>query len=176
MATESRFAIAKVVLSRYFWPTSLILLKQSFLSPSWAIHSEPIRARGIIVYYYAVSGPPLYSVYRYWDILTEKIWKIFIRKWVLANQRSKRCFSHVKKKLKRPITIARDLFFSCEKNDTSNQKPQRYVSFAPKFLPLIGSCSLQRPRFASYFADIPRERQLSKVFLVQKWKTSRKLD
>ena len=99
MATKSRFAIAKVVLSRYFWPTSLILLKQSFLSPSWAIHSEPIRARGIIVYYYAVSGPPLYSVYRYWDILTEKIWKIFIRKWVLANQRSERYFSHVKKKI-----------------------------------------------------------------------------
>ena len=28
-------------------------------------------------------------------------------------------------------------FFTCEKNDTSNQKPQRCVSFAPKFPPFI---------------------------------------
>ena len=48
-----------------FWPTSWILLKQLFLSPSWAlsqypirpsaswaIDSEPIRARGIIVNYH----------------------------------------------------------------------------------------------------------------------------
>ena len=46
----------KVVLSRHFWPTSFILLKQLFLSPSWAIDSEPIRARGIIVKY--SSSPP----------------------------------------------------------------------------------------------------------------------
>ena len=32
-----------------FWPTCWILLKQLFLSPSWAIDSEPIRAWGIIV-------------------------------------------------------------------------------------------------------------------------------
>ena len=32
-----------------------------------------------------------------------------------------------------------------KKNDTSNQKPQRSVSFAPKFPPFKGSCSLQRP-------------------------------
>ena len=29
----------------------------------------------------------------------------------------------------------------CEKNDTSNQKPQRCVSFAPKFPPFIAACS-----------------------------------
>ena len=59
----NRVLQAKVVLSRYFWPTSWILLKQLFLSPSWwplsqsyirpsaswAIDSEPIRAWGIIV-------------------------------------------------------------------------------------------------------------------------------
>ena len=33
----------------------------------------------------------------------------------------------------RPIRIANDVFFTCEKNDTSNQKPQKCVSFAPKF-------------------------------------------
>ena len=32
-------------------------------------------------------------------------------------------------------------FFTCEKNDTSNQNSQRCVSFAPKFLPFIGACS-----------------------------------
>ena len=44
-----------------------------------------------------------------------------------------------------------DVFFTCEKNGTSNQKPQRCVSFAPKFQPCC-SCSLQRR-----FADIQRE-------------------
>ena len=33
------------------------------------------------------------------------------------------------------------MFFSREKNDTSNQKPQRCVGFAPKFPPLIAACS-----------------------------------
>ena len=54
--------------SRYFLPTSWILLKQLFLSPewtlsqqpirpsaSWAIDSESIRARGIIVKYLPLS-------------------------------------------------------------------------------------------------------------------------
>ena len=42
-----------------------------------------------------------------------------------------------------------DVFFTCEKNDTSNHKPRR---FAPKFPPFIGTCSLQRR-----FADILEE-------------------
>ena len=33
----NRVLLAKVVLSRYFWPTSWILLKQLFLSPSWPL-------------------------------------------------------------------------------------------------------------------------------------------
>ena len=33
----NRVLPAKVVLSRYFWPTSGILLKQLFLSPSWPL-------------------------------------------------------------------------------------------------------------------------------------------
>ena len=41
----------------------------------------------------------------------------------------------------RPIRIASDVFFTCEKNDTSNQKPQRCVSFAPKFPPFIAACT-----------------------------------
>ena len=43
--------------------------------------------------------------------------------------------------MKRSIRIANDVFFTCEKNDTSNQKPQRCVSFAPKFPPFIAACS-----------------------------------
>ena len=41
----------------------------------------------------------------------------------------------------RPIRITNDVFFTCEKNDTSNQKPHRCVSFAPKFPPFIAACS-----------------------------------
>ena len=49
--------------------------------------------------------------------------------------------------------------FRCENSDTSNQKPQRFVSFAPKFPPYICSCSLQRR-----FADIQRETFFSNSF------------
>ena len=45
-----------------------------------------------------------------------------------------------------PIRGANDVYFTCEKNDTSNQKSQRSVSLAPKFPPFIGACSLQRPQ------------------------------
>ena len=41
----------------------------------------------------------------------------------------------------RPIRIANDVFSRVKKNDTSNQKPQRCVSFAPKFPPFIAACS-----------------------------------
>ena len=75
-----------------------------------------------------------------------------------SQSESEQWFSHVKKMI-RPIRIASDVFFTCEKNHTSNQKPQRSVSFAPKFLPFIGACSLQRP-----FADIQREKFFSKYF------------
>ena len=66
-----------------------------------------------IFFYYTVSGRPC-TVYTYWDILTEKIWQILIRQWILTNQRSERCFSLVKKK-KSPITIANDVFSSVRK-------------------------------------------------------------
>ena len=48
--------------------------------------------------------------------------------------------------------------FTCEKNDKSNQKPQRWASFAPKFPPFLGAYSLQRPSLASCFANIPKKR------------------
>ena len=67
----------------------------------------------------------------FYYIHTEKYSPKSIRKWVLANQRSEPWFSHVKKMI-RPIRIANDIFSRVRKNDTSNQKPQRCVSFAPK--------------------------------------------
>ena len=51
----------------------------------------------------------------------------------------------------------------CEKNDTSNQKSQRCESFAPKFPPLIDDCSLQR----RCFADIIEKRFSRQLFLVK---------
>ena len=74
--------------------------------------------------------------------------QIFIPKWVLAYQKSEQPYSQMKKMIRRCI-------FRCEKNETSNQ---RCVSFAPKFPPFIGACSLQRPRSTSCFADIQREK------------------
>ena len=111
-----------------------------------------------IFFYYTVSGPPC-TVYTYWDIVTEKIWQIFIRKWALTNQRSERCFSHVKKK--NANHNREQCFFKGEKNGMSNQKPQRCVSFAPEFLLFISACSLQRPRFASCFAKTFNEKRKS---------------
>ena len=50
---------------------------------------------------------------------------IFKRKCVLANQRSERCFSHVKKKdASNQTMFFKRYFFMSEKNDTSNQKPK----------------------------------------------------
>ena len=67
----------------------------------------------------------------------------------------------------RPIRIANDVFSCVRKKDTSNQKPERCVSFAPKFPPFIGACRLQRR-----FADIQRKGFSRK----KKLKTSRKLE
>ena len=61
-----------------------------------------------------------------------------------------------------PIRIANDVF-SREKNDTSNQKPQRCVSFVPKFLPFIGSCSLH-----STSQTFDKKSFSQSVFLVKK--------
>ena len=55
-------------------------------------------------------------------------------------------------------------FSSCvTKNDTSNEKSQRSVSFAPKFPPFKGACSLQRP-LQHRLADIQRDKFFSKSF------------
>ena len=59
-------------------------------------------------------------------------------------------------------------YFTCDKNDTSDQKPQRCVSFGPKFPPLqaLVACNLQRPRFKFpiCLADIQREKSTKQSF------------
>ena len=76
------------------------------------------------------SGEYMYFKTRTWDTLTGKLCPNF--------QNRERC-SFAWEKMKRAI-----------------KKPQKCASFAPKFRPFIGACSLQRPRFASCFADIQR--------------------
>ena len=52
------------------------------------------------------------------------------------------------------------MVFTREKNDTSNQKPQRCVSFAPKFPPFIAACSAASHTF--------NEKSLLKEFFSRK--------
>ena len=78
--------------------------------------------------------------------------------------RSKRCFSHVEKAIC-PVRIASNVF-SREKNDTSSQKPQRFVSFALKFFAVFRR--LHRPHFASCFADIQKKRPIKAKFFSKK--------
>ena len=103
----------------------------------------------------------------FYYIHTEKYSPKSIRKWVLANQRSELWFSHVKKMI-RPIRIANDIFSRVRKNDTSNQKPQRCVSFAPKFPPFIAACwaPLRKHSWRKIFSK--------SFFSLEKWKTFQK--
>ena len=98
---------------------------------------------------FMISGEYMYFKTRTWDTLTGKLCRNF--------QNRERC-SFAWEKMKRAI-----------------KKPQKCASFAPKFRPFIGACSLQRPRFASCFADIQRIKT-SSSFCFWKWKTSRKLE
>ena len=57
------------------------------------------------------------------------------------------------------------MFFHCEKNDTSNQRPQRCVSFAPKFPPFLAAFS------APLRTHSRRKVFLKEFFLVKKVKS-----
>ena len=107
-------------------------------------------------------------------------------KWVLANQSSGRCFSHVKIKKKQKQKQTKNdtsnqngvrLFFTRERNDAFVKKPQRCVSFAPKFPPFIGACGLQRFCFEVTTSQIFKEKRFSPRFLLLgNWGASRKLE
>ena len=57
------------------------------------------------------------------------------------------------------------LFFTRERNDAFDKKPQRCVSFAPKFPPFIGACGLQRFCF-EVTSQIFKEKRFSPRFLL----------
>ena len=75
---------------------------------------------------------------------------------------------------------SRSRFFHKWKKGTSNQKPQRCVSFAPKFPPFVWRlqlCILQQPLVASQLFNEKRpQSRVSFMFSFKKWKTFRKLD
>ena len=60
--------------------------------------------------------------------------------------------------------------FTREKNYTSNQQPQRCVSFAPKFPPFLAACAAER-RFAHIWGE---KFFLKSFFSLKKWKTFQK--
>ena len=82
-----------------------------------------------------------------------------------SHQRSERCFSHVKKKI-RPIRIANDVNFTMIRLIRS----RRCVRFGTKFPPFIGALSLQRPRFASASQTFNEKRFSPRAFLFKKVK------
>ena len=106
------------------------------------------------------------------------------RKWVLASQSSGRRFSHVKKKKQKQKQTKNDtsnqnrvrLFFTRERNDASDKKPQRCVSFAPQFPPFIGACGLQR-LCLEVTSQIFKEKRFSpRALLLGKGEAYRKLE
>ena len=56
------------------------------------------------------------------------MWLIFIRKWVLANQRNERCFTREKNDTPNQ-KHARDVYLRVEKNDTSTEFRAKIPSF-----------------------------------------------
>ena len=92
----------------------------------------------------------MYSTY--WEILTKKL----CHKFAYANEfepirGAKMVFTYEKKK-DTSNKNRNDVFFTCEKNDTSNKKPQRCVSLVPKFLPFIGACSFADMQWEKFFS------------------------
>ena len=120
---------------------------------------------------------PLYSVYRYWDILTEKIWKIFIRKWVLANQRSERYFSHVKKKIETSNHNRERSFFQLWEKWYVQSKATEVCEFRAKIPAFYRLLKFAAPSLCELLRRYStRKDNKVEFFFVEKWKTSRKLD
>ena len=93
--------------------------------------------------------------------------------WVYVFQNTHLRYAHWK--VMSQFSESRTMFFCVRKNETCNQKATEVCEFRTKISAFIGACSLQRPRFASCFADIQRIKT-SSSFCFWKWKTSRKLE
>ena len=83
----------------------------------------------------------IYIYYIHTEKYSPKSYVLNFRTQISSSQSEERTMVFTREKMIRPIRIANDVFFTCEKNDTSNQKPHRCVSFAPKFPPFIAACS-----------------------------------
>ena len=66
---------------------------------------------------------------------------ICIRKGVLAKSEERTIFFTSEKKKNVRLESRRTKYFTCAKNDTSNQKPPQCVSFAPSFPLFMGTVS-----------------------------------
>lgn len=87
---------------------------------------------------------PSNKYYTYTEIYSLKSYVVDFHMPVSSTQSEEwKMFSHIKKMIRQ--SELRMMFFTCEENDTSNQKPQRCASFMPKLPPLVGVCSLQCP-------------------------------
>ena len=90
-----------------------------------------------------------------------------------------RWFPQVKKMIP-PIRIVDNVFFifffTYEKNDMSNQKTSKCVSFTPKFPPFIGACKQLAAPFAALIRSLSTRKVFLEEFLIKKWKASLKLE
>ena len=91
-----------------------------------------------------------------------------------ARENKKKNKNKNRQKTIRPIRIAYDYFLR-ERNDAFDKKPQRCVSFAPKFPPFIGACGLHALLFRSYFADIQGEKIFSQISSLRKVRSISKI-
>ena len=102
---------------------------------------------------------------------------------VLANQSSGRCFSHMKIKKQKQKQTKNDpsnqnrvrLFFTRERNDASDKKPQRMCEFRTKILAFYRRLWLAAPLFGSYFADIQGEKIFSQISSLRKLRSISKI-
>ena len=99
------------------------------------------------------------------------MWLIFIRKWVLANQRNERCFTREKNDTPNQ-KHARDVYLRVEKNDTSTEFRAKIPSFYRLFekicmLRLSGSV-LEKNSFV--YLTVNEENCREQLKQQQKWR------
>ena len=61
---------------------------------------------------------------------------------------------------------SRTMFFTSEKSDTSNQKPQNFVSFAPKFPPFLGALQHEAPSLCELLRRHAKRKDHKSQFLL----------
>ena len=122
-------------------------------------------------------GEYMYFKTRTWASLAESYVVIFIGKWVLANQRSERCFSRLKT-TKHPIRIANSVLSRERKMIGAIKKPLTEVCvFRAKISAFYRRLQLAAPSLFELLCRHSTNKDLLRKFFFafEKWKTSRKL-